>query len=106
MAQHGYQNHPLIVSEYGILMPADYGFPPERVAAFLTGSFEFFLTATDPALGYPADGYRLVQMWCWYSLDAPADYYPTGNIYDPQTKQLTAVGDAWREFVTTRIAWP
>jgi hypothetical protein len=106
MARHGYQDHPLIVSEYGILMPADYGFPPERVAAFLTGSFEFFLTAADPALGYPADDYRLVQMWCWYSLDAPADYYPTGNIYDPQTKQLTAVGNAWREFVTTRIAWP
>ena len=27
-------------------------------------AFNFFLTAVDPALGYPVDGYRLVQRWC------------------------------------------
>jgi hypothetical protein len=76
MAAHGFQDRPLIVSEYGIPMPEDYGFPPERVIRFLRGTFEFFLTATDPSLGYPADDYRLVQRWCWYSLDAPDTYYP------------------------------
>lgn len=99
MAQRGYQRHPLVVSEYGILMPADYGFPPERVSAYMTGTFDFFLTGADPALGYPADGYRLVQFWCWYSLDAPADYYPTGNLFDPQTGAMTAVGEAWNRYV-------
>ena len=100
MAQRGYQDRPLIVSEYGILMPEEYGFPPERVVTFLTGTFDFFLDAADPALGYQADGYRLVQRWCWYSL---ADtIYPTGNIFDPQTGERTAVGEGWTEYVIER----
>jgi len=99
MTQRGYQETPLIVSEYGILMPADYGFPPERVAAFVTSTFDFFLTAADPALGYPEDDYRLVQSWYWYSLDDPADHYPTGNLFNPQTEAITAVGEAWVRYV-------
>lgn len=99
MARRGYQDAPLIVSEYGILMPEDYGFPPERVVAFMTGTFEFLLTATDPTLGYPADNYRLVQLWCWYSLDDSADHYPTGNLFDPQTGKMTTVGEAWAVYV-------
>jgi len=65
--------------------------------AFLRGTFEFFLTATDPALGDPADGYRLVQRWCWYSLDDTT--YPTGRLFDPQTGAMTAVGEGWAEYV-------
>jgi hypothetical protein len=99
MAGRGYQNRPLIVSEYGILMPEDYGFPPERVVAFLRTSFDFFLNATDPALGYPEDSYRLVQRWCWYSLNAPENIYPTGNLFDPKTEQMTTVGQGWAEYV-------
>ena len=102
MAQRGYQNKPLIVSEYGILMPADYGFTPERVGAFLTGTFDFFRSATDPSVGYPADGYRLVQRWCWYSLDAPDSYYPAGRLFDPQTGAMTALGQRWAAYVAGR----
>jgi hypothetical protein len=65
----------------------------------MTGTFDYFSTAADPGLGYPADGYRLVQLWCWYSLDAPADYYPTSNLFDPQTGTMTAVGRAWAAYV-------
>jgi len=97
MAAQGYGGWPLIVSEYGIPMPEDYGFPPERVVAFLRGTFEFFLTVADPALGDPADGYRLVQRWCWYSLDDTT--YPTGRLFDPQTGAMTAVGEGWAEYV-------
>lgn len=97
MAAQGYGGWPLIVSEYGIPMPEDYGFPLERVVAFLRGTFEFFLTAADPALGDPADGYRLVQRWCWYSLDDTT--YPTGRLFDPQTGAMTAVGEGWAEYV-------
>lgn len=100
MAERGYQNKPLIVSEYGILMPAEYGFPPERVADYLTGTFDFFATATDPSLGYPPDGYRLVQRWCWYSLDAPDTYYPTGRLFDSQTGEMTAIGQIWETYVS------
>jgi len=97
MRDHGQQNKPLIVSEYGILMPPDYGFGQERVRHFLYGAFDFFLSAQDPALGYPPDENRLVQRWCWYSL-ADAGY-PTGNLFDPQTFQMTPLGEAWREYV-------
>ncbi len=100
MAARGYQNYPLIVSEYGIPMPADYGFPPQRVASFLAGTFDFFLTAADPATGYPADGYRLVQRWCWYSLADTT--YPTGNLFDPQTAAMTLVGERWTAYVEGR----
>lgn len=100
MAERGFQNYPLIVSEYGIPMPEDYGFPPEVVATFLTATFDFFLTATDPTLGYPADAHRLVQRWCWYSL---ADtLYPTGNLFDPQTGAITPLGRAWVAYMQKR----
>ncbi|MBN1953860.1 MAG: hypothetical protein JW900_02310 [Anaerolineae bacterium] len=100
MAERGYRDRPLVVSEYGILMPEDYGFPPQRVVAFIGGSFDFFLAAADPALGYPADDDRLVQRWCWYSL---ADVtYPTGNLFDPQTGEMTAVGVGWVDGVQAR----
>jgi hypothetical protein len=94
MADHGQRDRPLVVSEYGILMPSDYGFGPSEVQAFLEGSFDFFLTATDDALGYSPDGDRLVQWWCWYSLAAPEDYYPHGNLFDPATRALTPLGTA------------
>ncbi len=97
MAEHYFQNYPLIVSEYGIPMPEDYGFPPERVITFLRSTFEFFLTAADPTIGYPADGYRLVQRWCWYSLDDVT--YPTGRLFNPETGTLTVVGEGWVDIV-------
>ncbi len=99
MAQRGYRDAPLIVSEYGILMPSDYGFPPERVAAFMSATFDFFLSAADPGIGYPADDYRLVQLWCWYSLDDRADPYATGNLLESQTGEMPALGDGWGRYV-------
>jgi hypothetical protein len=96
MRDRGQRNKPLIVSEYGIPMPPDYGFGPERVRRFLLGTFDFFLSARDPDLGYPPDENRLVQRWCWYSLADVA--YPAGNLFDPQTKQMTTLGQAWQEY--------
>jgi len=92
MNEHGERDKPLVISEYGILMPADYGFDPGRVQRFMEATFDLFLTATDDAIGYPGDDNRLVQWWCWYSLAAPEDYYPTGNLFDPETKELTPLG--------------
>ena len=98
MAEHGERQKPLVVSEYGILMPEEYGFGPERVQAFMEGSFDLFLTATDPDVGYARDENRLVQWWCWYSLAAPEDYYPTGNLADPTTGELTPLGAAFAAY--------
>ncbi|MEJ2211106.1 MAG: glycosyl hydrolase [Anaerolineae bacterium] len=96
MAAQGQRDKPLIVTEYGILMPAEYGFPPDQVEAFMLDTFEFFRTATDPELGYPADGGRLVQRWCWYSLHDSR--YPTGNLLDPDEGSLTPLGRAFAEY--------
>ncbi len=79
MAGQGERQKPLIITEYGILMPADYGFPPERVAAFMRGSFDLFDTLRDSSLGYSADEERLVQRWVWFS--SRFHLYPTGDLF-------------------------
>ena len=96
MAERGQRDRPLVVSEYGVLMPAEYGFESARVQAFMYDTFDLFLTLTDAELGYSADGNRLVQWWCWYSL---ADtMYPTGNLFDPVSRAPTALGLAWARY--------
>jgi len=98
MFDRGFGNKPLIISEYGILMPEDYGFPPERVAEFLTGTFKMFQTLSGDT-GFQADGGRLVQQWFWYSV-YDDQVYPTGNLYDPSAGQLTPLGDVWAKYVS------
>lgn len=97
MAARGYGDKPLVVSEYGILMPANYGFPPEAVANFMTASFDFFLSAAN-GTGYAPDGGRLVQWWFWYSVNDPINY-PNSNLYDPDTGTLTPLGQAYSDYV-------
>ncbi len=98
MTMRGFRNAPLIVSEYGVLMPESYGFPADRVAEFLVASFDFFLTARDAKIGYPADDDRLVQAFCWYS--AADTIYPTSNLFDPETRTITPVGEMFRAYVS------
>ncbi len=97
MAQRGYRDKELIVSEYGILMPTDYGFDYERVRKFMLGSFDIMLNTTDAGLGLPADGNRLVQRWCWYSL-SDVDY-PTSNLADADTSALTPLGRDFKAYL-------
>ncbi|MGQ9600546.1 MAG: virginiamycin B lyase family protein [Anaerolineae bacterium] len=96
MADHGYGGYPLIVTEYGVLMPAQYGFDQNRVNTFMNDTFAFFQNTTDPTLGDPADGRRLVQRWAWFSLDVPPWNPGTGgfngNLFDPETTAKTAFG--------------
>jgi hypothetical protein len=100
MAEHGYQDRPLAVTEFGILHPSDYGFPPEKVIDFMLGALDLFSTATNNT-GYPADDNRLVQWWFWYSAYDGGDF-PTGNLYDPQSNQLTAIGRAFAGYVANQ----
>ena len=97
MASRGYGGQPLVISEFGIPMPADYGFPPETVASFLEETTRFMLTATDGALGNPGDGGRLVQRWCWFSLAWPD--YPTGDLLIMETGAWTELAGAWMRLV-------
>ncbi|HHY56594.1 MAG TPA: hypothetical protein GYA08_14295 [Chloroflexi bacterium] len=92
MAAHGQQEKPLWITEYGILMPATYGFDAARVIAFMEGSFDLFQSLRDPTTGLAEDDYRLVQRWNWYS--ARDSRYPTGNLFDNYGRS-TPVGDAY-----------
>ena len=97
MAANGYGDKPLAVTEFGILLPADYGFPPAFVQDYLAETYAYFLTATGEN-GLAADGGRLVQYAFWYSLyDEGA--YPTGNLYDAQRGVLTPLGQAFIHFM-------
>lgn len=103
MADKGYQNRPLIITEFGVQMPAGYfepDFTPQRVNNFMTATFSYLLTTTS-TLGYPADGYRLVQRWAWYSLN---DNYYNGWLFDPVTKRRTVFGDHYANFTRQVIA--
>jgi hypothetical protein len=97
MAEHGQRDKPLIVSEFGILMPEEYGFPPEKVSQFLVDTFDYFLEARDPETGYPGDDNRLVQAFCWFSASMPG--YPTSDLFDPVTHAITPVGEVFRAYV-------
>lgn len=97
MAERGYANRPLAVSEYGILLPEDYGFPPELVRTYMQETVAFMQTAANET-GYAQDDGRLVQWWFWYSVFDPA-FYPTGNLFDPESGQLTPLGEAYQELI-------
>jgi hypothetical protein len=89
MADNGYRDTSLIITEFGVQMPPDFGFPPERVKAFMDASFDFMLTESDPSTGHPEDGNRLVQQWAWYSV---SDNNFNGWLFDPTTKVRTVHG--------------
>lgn len=100
MRARGYQNRPLIVTEFGVQMPAMYGFDAARVNAFMDATFAFLEGASGPT-GYPADDYRLVQRWAWYSL---TDNTFNGWLYDPGTPpRRTVFGDNYAAH-TSQIA--
>lgn len=100
MATRGYGGKPLYVSEYGVLMPEAYGFPPERVNQFMNRSFDYLLHTTDPALGDPTDGYRLVQRLAWFST-VPAGVF-NGYLYERDDLsspfRLSAMGENWVDY--------
>jgi len=100
MKEKGYQNRPLIISEYGILWPAWFApqFTPARVSHFMTQTFDLFLYQVDPEIGYPADENRLVQAWAWYSLSDDQIY--NGYLFYSDSKALSPMGAAYRDYTT------
>ena len=112
MKQHGQQNKPLILSEYSILYPPDmqdeYGryFSLARVSNFMTRTFDYLESTTDPNLGYPLDHNRLVQQWLWFALhydgagagssllsDDLASLTPVGQVFSTTVRNLTTYAD-------------
>ncbi len=101
MVDHGYQDTPLALTEFGILMPASYGFPSEMVANYLEQTFDWLSQAQDTSLGYPGDSYHLVQKWAWFSLSDPT--YSNSNLGDLSSGKLTPIGVAFRDFVYRQV---
>lgn len=127
MKAHGQQDKPLIISEFGLLYPFldgqpdgsceflmdEHGqcFKPQRVTNFLNGSIDLLESATDPNLGYPQDGNRLVQQWLWYSIVTQPEWSGGSsnlivnnyNDFAPGAiGALTQVGQAFRAEATSR----
>lgn len=97
LKDRGYQDRPLVISEYGILLSQHHGFPYSTVRAYMLASFDFMLNTKDNAIGYPADDYRLVQEFAWFSLN----YYEfdlatyiglNGNLFDHDSRQIKPLG--------------
>ncbi len=103
MRDHGQRNKPLIISEYGVLFTEDRGFTVDRVNDYMTNTFRYLLYATDPDIGYPADGNRLVQRWLWFSLNSPPWKW-NGSLFDYTVVQypgvITRYGINYRDFTS------
>jgi len=100
MKDHGQQQKPLIVSEYGLVYRHAGMENLSLVQSFMTQTLDYFMNnSKDCTLGYAADQCRLVQRWAWYSLD---DNDPIFNKYayliDPNTGALTATGQTFAEY--------
>lgn len=107
MAANGYRALPLYVSEYGILLPERNGFPPSSVTAFMDGTFDFLLTATDAETGYATDDNRLVQRSAWYAaLSRPpfnGSLFASTSLTDSMAPPfvLSELGVAYQAYATT-----
>jgi hypothetical protein len=97
MLDRGYRNTPLALTEFGILMPEDYGFPLENVKKYMQDTFQWLQNAQDEVTGYPGDDNKLVQKWAWFSLSY--DLYPAPNLADLKINKLTGLGETFREYV-------
>lgn len=107
MKEHGQQDKPLLLSEFGLLygegVTDEFGntFTVSRAATFLTKTFSYLATTTDASLGMPSDGNRLVQQWVWFSVNNPLGYI--SNLVNNTTPMtFTLVGDRFRTSVATR----
>lgn len=114
MKERGQQDKPLVVSEYGILYYNDTmelckgsqeqiqrcKNDPSYVQEFMIDTFDYFYQTRDCDLGLTSDGCRLVQQWNWYSLDDTwGNFNPYSRLFDPDTKQMTATGERFRQYI-------
>jgi hypothetical protein len=101
MADHGYQHTPLALTEFGILMPAPYGFPADVVGSYLEQTFTWLTQTQDGTIGYPEDGNHLVQKWAWFSVSDPT--YASSDLGDLSSSKLTSLGESFRNMVATML---
>ncbi len=104
MKDRGQQNKPLIVSEYGIVYFHVGMNDPDLVEDFMLDTFDYFMDTKDYSLGHPADEYRLVQRWAWYSLDDSRGVYNDyAYLFNQSTLQITSLGEAFAEYAQSHL---
>lgn len=128
MKDRGQQNKSLIVTEYGVLYNSDNhefnGKPPctdpavdpsseNAVQTYMLWTFDYFLNTRDTDIGYPADDYRLVQRWNWFSLDH-LHVDENGNVihglnqyaslFNGTTGSITNSGQKFREYSLNNLS--
>jgi hypothetical protein len=79
-------------------MPASYGFPTEVVSDYLEQTFTWLTLVQDESIGYPEDGYHLVQKWAWFSISDPT--YSTSDLGDLSSGTLTMLGEKFHDIIT------
>ena len=96
MKDKGYQQTPLAITEFGILLPADFGFSPEFIADYLYESSEWLINYQNEEIGYPEDENRIVQKFAWFSLSDPN--FQDSNLANLHQSTLTPIGESFRLF--------
>jgi hypothetical protein len=96
MKANGYQNTPLAVTEFGILLSGQEGFSQEFIAQYLLQACAWLDEASDRGTGYPGDEHRLVQRWAWFSLSDPL--FPAADLVDLELNRFTPVGEAYQAY--------
>ena len=101
MADRGYRGLPVLLSEYGVLLPEVFGYPPSRVNTFMTRTFDYVLNTKDQVLGNPNDDYRLIQRLSWYSVNDDKQY--NGYLFNTGTFGFSAMGENYKSYAQNNI---
>jgi hypothetical protein len=96
MKDNGYQNTPLVITEFGILLPEDFGYSREFIADYLYKTCEWLITYQNSDVGYPEDNYRIVQKFAWFSLSDPN--FSTSDLANLDLNAFTIVGESFKLF--------
>ncbi|MDO9087768.1 MAG: glycosyl hydrolase [Anaerolineaceae bacterium] len=96
MKDNGYQQTPLVITEFGILLPGDFGFSPEFIADYLYKSSEWLINYQNEEIGYPEDENRIIQKFAWFSLSDPN--FQDSNLANLNQSTLTLIGESFRLF--------
>ncbi len=108
MNDRGYAGKPVYLSEYGVLLPDWYkpavSFDANAINEFMSASFDYVLNTTDPLLGDPRDGNRIIQRLSWYSVnddyEAGAPYIYNGSLFSPTSFQRSKMGDNYAAYTS------
>jgi hypothetical protein len=113
MTANGYRDVPLIITEFGVLIPEDVlarnsqAVGPsegrQMILSFMEESFSFLQHAADSSTGLPHDGNRLVQAWAWYS---HSDWSFGGPLFYDDSLGITVYGQRFKELTWGLTARP